>query len=171
MWGLMSYGWENMGRNRLIYYFLRHHLIKRKHIPITNSVNQSRIFPMFVAVGAPLAAMESAEGRWAAWGPYTTCSKSCGGGMQSRIRKCVDPSRSHSLKTCKGAFRQRRQCNLNPCAGKKKTQNKDNTKKVSHYASTHHERFKTFNISVNVYYWVDKEIDNRKNRLSDVRLG
>lgn len=148
----MSYGWENMGRNRLIYYFLRHYLIKRKHIPITNSVDQSRIFPMFVAVGAPLAAMESAEGRWAAWGPYTTCSKSCGGGMQSRIRKCVDPSRSHSLKTCKGAFRQRRQCNLNPCAGKKKTQNKDNTKKVSHYASTHQERFKTFNISVYVYY-------------------
>ena len=127
---------------------------QKKHIPISNSVNQSRIFPMFVAVGAPLAAMESAEGRWAAWGPYTTCSKSCGGGTQSRIRKCVDPSRSHSLKTCKGAFRQRRQCNLNPCSGKKKKQKKKETirKKVSHYASTHHARFKTFNISVYIYY-------------------
>ena len=31
--------------------------------------------------------------------------------------------------------------------------------------------FETFNISVYVYYWVDKEIDNRKNRLADVRLG
>ena len=133
----MSYGWENMGRNRLIYYFLRHYLIKRKHIPITNSVDQSRIFPMFVAVGAPLAAMESAEGRWAAWGPYTTCSKSCGGGMQSRIRKCVDPSRSHSLKTCKGAFRQRRQCNLNPCSGKKK---KKNQKQYGKKSATMHQR-------------------------------
>nr|XP_058953113.1 coadhesin-like [Pocillopora verrucosa] len=79
---------------------------------------ETQICNQFVpcSVGAPLAAMESAEGRWAAWGPYTTCSKSCGGGTQSRIRKCVDPSRSHSLKTCKGAFRQRRQCNLNPCS-------------------------------------------------------
>ena len=134
----MSYGWENMGRNRLIYYFLRHYLIKRNHIPITNSVNQSRIFPMFVAVGAPLAAMESAEGRWAAWGPYTTCSKSCGGGTQSRIRKCVDPSRSHSLKTCKGAFRQRRQCNLNPCSGKKKK--KKNQKQYGKKSATMHQR-------------------------------
>lgn len=134
----MSYGWENMGRNRLIYYFLRHCLIKRKHIPISNSVNQSRIFPMFVAVGAPLAAMESAEGRWAAWGPYTTCSKSCGGGTQSRIRKCVDPSRSHSLKTCKGAFRQRRQCNLNPCPGKKKKKFK--TKTIQKKSATMHQR-------------------------------
>ena len=133
----MSYGWENMGRNRLIYYFLRHCLIKRKHIPISNSVNQSRIFPMFVAVGAPLAAMESAEGRWAAWGPYTTCSKSCGGGTQSRIRKCVDPSRSHSLKTCKGAFRQRRQCNLNPCSGKKK---KTKKKQYGKKSATMHQR-------------------------------
>ncbi|XP_022785365.1 A disintegrin and metalloproteinase with thrombospondin motifs adt-1-like isoform X2 [Stylophora pistillata] len=65
--------------------------------------------------GASLAAMESAEGQWTAWGAYTPCSKSCGGGMQSRIRKCVNPSLPHSLKTCQGAFRQHRQCKLDPC--------------------------------------------------------
>ncbi|XP_020605249.1 coadhesin-like isoform X2 [Orbicella faveolata] len=61
------------------------------------------------------AAVQPSEGTWTAWGAYSKCSKSCGGGMQSRIRICVNPSHPFGHKTCKGAFRQRRPCNVQHC--------------------------------------------------------
>ena len=64
------------------------------------------------------AAVASSEGTWTTWGAYSKCSKSCGGGMQSRIRRCVNPSQPFGHKTCKGAFRQHRSCNVQHCPGK-----------------------------------------------------
>ncbi|XP_078373724.1 SCO-spondin-like isoform X1 [Oculina patagonica] len=67
-------------------------------------------------VGSLAAAVAaSSEGQWTAWGEYSKCSKSCGEGMQSRIRKCLNPSQPFGHKTCQGAFRQRRPCNIHPC--------------------------------------------------------
>lgn len=68
-------------------------------------------------MGSLAAAVVSSEGQWTAWGEYSKCSKSCGEGMQSRIRRCVNPSQPFGHKTCKGAFRQRRPCNIHPCPG------------------------------------------------------
>ncbi|XP_053409722.1 SCO-spondin-like [Nycticebus coucang] len=51
---------------------------------------------------------------WEAWGP---CSVSCGGGHQSRQRKCVDPPPKNGGAPCPGASQERAPCGLQPCTG------------------------------------------------------
>ena len=43
-----------------------------------------------------------ANGRWGPWGPYSSCSKSCGGetGKQSRYRLCNNPPPKNGGKAC-----------------------------------------------------------------------
>ena len=64
----------------------------------------------------------SVDGGWGAWGSWSSCSKTCGGGSQSRTRRCDNPKPQNGGEVCKGSSRQTRKCNTNACVkpGKRK---------------------------------------------------
>ena len=45
------------------------------------------------------------------WAPWSHCSRTCGGGKKTSRRECSIPN------GCFGSYRQRRDCNTNPCPG------------------------------------------------------
>ena len=49
---------------------------------------------------------------WSNWGEWTGCSKSCDGGVQTRIRKCMY---NKSKSKCKGEPIEHRECNTFTC--------------------------------------------------------
>lgn len=51
------------------------------------------------------------DGNWGIWGPWASCSKSCGGGKQHRERKCDDPTPAHGGTNCTGDTMQLDDCN------------------------------------------------------------
>ncbi|XP_056602896.1 A disintegrin and metalloproteinase with thrombospondin motifs 15a [Triplophysa dalaica] len=55
------------------------------------------------------------DGRWGKWGPFGTCSRSCGGGVQLSKRECVNPAPVNGGKYCQGVRVKYRSCNLTPC--------------------------------------------------------
>ena len=52
------------------------------------------------------------------WGSWQKCSKSCGGGTQSRIRSCTNPAPAYGGKDCAdlGVNKESQKCNNQPCA-------------------------------------------------------
>ena len=58
------------------------------------------------------------NGGWSAWGAYESCSKSCGGGSQTRYRHCTSPTPAHGGAYCKGASSETNRCNQQLCPGK-----------------------------------------------------
>jgi len=69
-----------------------------------------KIFVLF-----PLAAV---DGNWGEWSQWSTCTRTCGGGEQQRIRECNNPAPANGGKECEGAFRQRdRLCSYQGCPG------------------------------------------------------
>ncbi|KAM9332252.1 A disintegrin and metalloproteinase with thrombospondin motifs 15-like [Pholidichthys leucotaenia] len=61
------------------------------------------------------------DGRWGNWGPFDTCSRTCGGGVQLCRRECNNPVPSNGGKYCQGVRVKYRSCNLNPCPDTGKT--------------------------------------------------
>ncbi|XP_063157945.1 SCO-spondin-like [Candoia aspera] len=57
----------------------------------------------------------SRNGGWGAWGPWTACTFSCGGGMRSRSRACDSPAPRGGGDYCEGPPTQVDACSLNPC--------------------------------------------------------
>lgn len=55
------------------------------------------------------------DGRWGKWGPFGTCSRTCGGGVQLSKRECNNPVPSNGGKYCQGVRVKYRSCNLNRC--------------------------------------------------------
>lgn len=55
------------------------------------------------------------DGRWGKWGPFGTCSRSCGGGVQLSKRECDNPVPVNGGKYCQGVRVKYRSCNLIPC--------------------------------------------------------
>ncbi|XP_051581270.1 hemicentin-1-like isoform X1 [Myxocyprinus asiaticus] len=62
-------------------------------------------------VGCPV------DGKWASWQSWGECSASCGGGEQTRVRLCNNPSPSKNGRTCPGDSSQLSRCNIQPCPG------------------------------------------------------
>ena len=59
--------------------------------------------------------MSPVNGGWSNWGPYSRCSRTCGGGQKTRRRTCNKPPASHGGLPCPGAATQATRCNINPC--------------------------------------------------------
>ena len=64
-----------------------------------------------------LCAVDGGYGKWGKWGK---CSKTCGGGQQTRKRKCNKPKPSKGGKKCNalGPSKETQECNTNPCGRK-----------------------------------------------------
>jgi len=57
------------------------------------------------------------DGSWGSWGNYTSCSRTCGGGIQTWKRVCDNPPPSNGGRSCEGYGTQCRQCNTQMCQG------------------------------------------------------
>ncbi|XP_071370239.1 properdin-like, partial [Centroberyx affinis] len=53
------------------------------------------------------------DGSWGSWGPLTSCSVSCGVGLQLSLRKCDSPAPKHGGQPCPGAERRSSICKTN----------------------------------------------------------
>ena len=56
------------------------------------------------------------DGRWGDWGPWSTCTKSCGGGQEERTRRCNNPAPYGDGANCVGNNKETRDCNVEPCS-------------------------------------------------------
>ncbi|XP_062577895.1 SCO-spondin-like [Saccostrea cucullata] len=56
------------------------------------------------------------NGGWTSWESWSTCSVSCGAGIESRVRSCTHPAPSHGGKPCTGDLKETQTCVLAPCA-------------------------------------------------------
>uniref|UniRef100_A0A8C6Q4T0 ADAM metallopeptidase with thrombospondin type 1 motif 20 n=1 Tax=Nothobranchius furzeri TaxID=105023 RepID=A0A8C6Q4T0_NOTFU len=59
--------------------------------------------------------MQPVHGQWGPWGPYSICSRSCGGGTRSTTRDCNKPEPRNGGKFCVGRRMKFRSCNTEPC--------------------------------------------------------
>ena len=57
------------------------------------------------------------DGNWGAFGVWSTCSATCGGGSQSRSRSCDDPSPANGGRPCSGSAVEQRGCGQQSCPG------------------------------------------------------
>ena len=57
----------------------------------------------------------SVNGGWSGWSGYSSCSKSCGGGQQTKTRSCTNPPPSGGGSECFGSSNDTRSCNTNFC--------------------------------------------------------
>ena len=58
------------------------------------------------------------DGGFSTWSEFGSCSKSCGGGIETRHRKCNNPKPQNGGKNCAGALSESRSCNNELCPGK-----------------------------------------------------
>ncbi|XP_059487414.1 A disintegrin and metalloproteinase with thrombospondin motifs 7-like [Neocloeon triangulifer] len=55
------------------------------------------------------------DGGWGEWGPFSECSRTCGGGVASSERECDHPRPAHGGLYCTGVRKRYRICNTKPC--------------------------------------------------------
>ncbi|XP_057185517.1 A disintegrin and metalloproteinase with thrombospondin motifs 20 isoform X2 [Triplophysa rosa] len=59
--------------------------------------------------------MKPVHGEWGPWGPYSVCSRTCGGGTRSTTRDCNKPEPRNGGGFCVGRRMKFRSCNTDPC--------------------------------------------------------
>ncbi|KAM4734787.1 A disintegrin and metalloproteinase with thrombospondin motifs 20 isoform 2-T2 [Anableps anableps] len=64
--------------------------------------------------------MQPVNGEWGPWGPYSVCSRSCGGGTRSTTRDCNKPEPRNGGRFCVGRRMKFRSCNTEPCPRERK---------------------------------------------------
>ncbi|KAA0183802.1 A disintegrin and metalloproteinase with thrombospondin motifs 15 [Fasciolopsis buskii] len=55
------------------------------------------------------------NGNWGEWGPWSGCSRSCGGGVRFSERECNSPEPAHGGDFCHGTRTRMRSCAIHPC--------------------------------------------------------
>ena len=60
---------------------------------------------------------QTVNGRWSPWGRWGSCSLTCGGGIQDRLRTCTDPPPAFGGSPCSGPDIETRFCQQLPCPG------------------------------------------------------
>eukprot|EP00118_Oscarella_pearsei_P025899 m.308995 g.308995 ORF g.308995 m.308995 type:complete len:1646 (+) comp45241_c0_seq1:82-5019(+) len=59
--------------------------------------------------------VERVDGQWGDWSSSSPCSRSCGGGLQFRVRECDNPRPSGGGQFCTGMRREFKSCATNEC--------------------------------------------------------
>ncbi|XP_075572822.1 A disintegrin and metalloproteinase with thrombospondin motifs 13 [Pelecanus crispus] len=59
--------------------------------------------------------MTVVHGQWSVWSPFSSCSRSCGGGVAIRQRFCNNPRPAFGGQECRGASSQVEMCNTQAC--------------------------------------------------------
>ncbi|XP_035388269.1 A disintegrin and metalloproteinase with thrombospondin motifs 7 isoform X1 [Electrophorus electricus] len=59
---------------------------------------------------------QTVDGGWEAWSEWSTCSRTCGAGVQNAQRDCVSPAPRNGGKYCLGERRRYRICNQELCS-------------------------------------------------------
>ena len=57
------------------------------------------------------------HGGWGNWTSFPVCSRSCGGGTQTRERECDSPNPSYGGDSCAGNENETQPCNTKECPG------------------------------------------------------
>ena len=57
----------------------------------------------------------SSNGNWAAWGAWSACTVTCGGGTSTRTRTCTNPAPARGGKPCAGNGSEQKNCAENSC--------------------------------------------------------
>ncbi|XP_066252676.1 A disintegrin and metalloproteinase with thrombospondin motifs 12-like [Euwallacea similis] len=60
---------------------------------------------------------EAINGGWGAWGHWSACTRSCGGGLTFSDRECTNPPPANGGRFCFGEKRRMKICNSQPCPG------------------------------------------------------
>ena len=61
----------------------------------------------------------SVDGLWTSWGPWGSCSVSCGDGLQIRERNCSEPAPKFGGRECLGFINETQSCySGTPCPSK-----------------------------------------------------
>ena len=58
------------------------------------------------------------HGRWTKWSDWSTCTRDCGTGNQTRERSCTNPAPAYNGRDCRGKNVTTQQCNSYSCEGK-----------------------------------------------------
>ena len=89
------------------------------HVPICNSAS---LFSYISNISFEIAPANSpVDGDWAAWGQWTSCSRSCGDGARTRRRTCTSPPPSETGKNCDGSSTQIEKCRVKSCPAPSKS--------------------------------------------------
>ncbi|XP_075361500.1 A disintegrin and metalloproteinase with thrombospondin motifs 14 isoform X2 [Mycteria americana] len=59
----------------------------------------------------------SQDGSWSSWSKFSSCSRTCGGGVRSRSRSCDNPPPAYGGRHCPGATYEYQVCNAEECPG------------------------------------------------------
>jgi hypothetical protein len=59
------------------------------------------------------------DGEWSEWSPLSTCSKTCGGGIQTRTRTCSNAAPGNVSLPCTGNSTETLRCNNQACNNSK----------------------------------------------------
>ncbi|KAB5558862.1 hypothetical protein PHYPO_G00022090 [Pangasianodon hypophthalmus] len=59
---------------------------------------------------------EKVNGGWGPWSEWSSCTRTCGAGVQNSHRDCVNPTPKNGGRYCLGERRRYRICNHQPCA-------------------------------------------------------
>lgn len=57
------------------------------------------------------------DGGWSLWGSYTSCSVTCGVGIQKRERTCTEPLPQYGGTDCVGLSSETQNCTESECPG------------------------------------------------------
>ena len=93
---------------------------KKKLAALENNVNI--YFPQYISYTCTgilqhrsISLFSAVNGGWGEWGSFSTCSQSCGGGIETRQRVCDSPSPSNGGESCPGDMEETRACNIGIC--------------------------------------------------------
>ena len=78
---------------------------------------KNNVSPSFAVETKTLLFFSPVDGQWSEWKPWTECTRSCGGGIQTRARTCTNPSPAHGGKDCIGRGNEARPCGSDACPG------------------------------------------------------